>query len=162
MELPERLEPIPVGEGELVRKAAAPGLLLAAVGSLVPTALEVAGTLAEQGVECAVVNARFIKPLDERLLLAQIGRAKAVLTLEENVLAGGLGEAVLALMAAQGLSRPARLLGVPGDFVRFGARDAQLQASGLSTGQVLESARALWGEVRGGRGVSRGKKQRTA
>jgi 1-deoxy-D-xylulose-5-phosphate synthase len=143
------LVPIPVGQGELVRASAQPGLLLAAVGTMVATALEVAESLAAEGVPAAVVDARFIKPLDEKLLAEQIGRAKAVLTLEENVLAGGFGEAVLALMSRLALNRPVRLLGAPDRFVSFGSQQEQLRESGLTPAQVLESARELWRSASG-------------
>ncbi len=153
------LEPIPVGKGEVLRKAPRGALLLLAVGSMVETALGAADALAGEDVPCAVVDCRFIKPLDEDLLRREIGKARAVLTLEENVLAGGLGEAVLAMMAEAGLSRPARLLGVPDRFIGFGGRGDQLQESGLAPHQVLEAAQALWRETAG---IPRGKKQRTA
>jgi 1-deoxy-D-xylulose-5-phosphate synthase len=145
--LPANLEPIPIGQGELLREAQAPGLLLIGVGSQVSTALEVAALLAGEGIPATVVDARFIKPLDEPLLSAQIGKARAVLTLEENVLAGGLGEAVLALMARLDLARPTRLLGAPDRFVSFGSQKEQLQESGLAPAQVAETARALWADV---------------
>ena len=143
------LAPVPIGEGELLRPSGQPGLLLAAVGSMVATALEAAAGLAAEGVPVAVVDARFIKPLDEALLGAQIEGAKAVLTLEENVLAGGFGEGVLALMSRLGLSRPIRLLGAPDRFISFGSQQDQLRESGLTLPQVLESARDL-GRAAGG------------
>ena len=144
LDLAGPLTPIPIGQGELVRASGQPGLLLLAVGTMVGTALEAAAALAAEGVPAAVVDARFIKPLDEELLAEQIGRATAVLTLEENVLAGGFGEAVLALMSRLQLSRPVRLLGAPDRFVSFGSQDDQLRESGLTLAQVLESARELW------------------
>jgi 1-deoxy-D-xylulose-5-phosphate synthase len=143
------LQPIPIGQGELLREGAAPGLLLIAVGSLVETALQVADILAGEGVPSAVVDARFIKPLDEALLGEQIGKARAIVTLEENVLAGGMGEGVLALMARLDLARPARLLGAPDRFVSFGSQKDQLHESGLTAPQVAETARALWAAVAG-------------
>ncbi len=141
------LQPIPIGEGELLREADSPGLLLVAVGSLVASALEVAETLAAEGIPAAVVDARFIKPLDEKLLGEQIGKARAVITLEENVLAGGLGEGLLALMARLDLARPARLLGAPDRFISFGSQKDQLKESGLTAPQIAETAHALWAEV---------------
>jgi 1-deoxy-D-xylulose-5-phosphate synthase len=143
------LEPIPIGRGELVRAASQPGLLIAAVGSMVATALETADLLEAEGVPVSVVDARFIKPLDEKLLGEQISRAKVVLTMEENVLAGGFGESVLALMAQQGMSKPVRLLGAPDRFVSFGSQADQLRESGLSRSQVVETARELWRSVNG-------------
>ncbi len=143
------LEPVPVGKGELLRVASQPGLLIAAVGSMVATALEAATGLAAEGVPVAVVDARFIKPLDEALLGEQIGRAKAVLTLEENVLAGGFGESVLALMARLDISKPAQLLGAPDRFISFGSQQDQLRESGLTLPQILETARELWRKAGG-------------
>ena len=153
------LEPIPVGKGEVLRKAPRGALLLLAVGSMVNSALSAADALAGEDVPCAVVDCRFIKPLDEVLLRREIGKARAVMTLEENVVAGGMGEAVLAMMAAAGLSRPTRLLGVPDRFIDFGGQGDQLQDCGLAPHQVLEAAQALWRETAG---IPRSKKQRTA
>jgi len=159
MPLPEPLEPIPIGQGELLRAAEPPGLLLVAVGPLVHAALAVAEALAADAIPCALVDARFVKPLDETLLLEQIAQAKAVLTLEENVLSGGMGEGVLALMAAHDLQRPARLLGVPDAFVGFGSQADQLRAAGLLPEQIEATARSLWERAAGS---PRRRKQRSA
>ena len=145
------LEPVPVGCGELLVKAPRGGLLIAAIGSMVETALEAARTLSEEGISCSVVDARFLKPLDEDLLAAQISQAKAVLTLEENVLNGGLGQGVLALMAEYDLLRPAKLLGIPDAFVPYGSRGEQLNSCGLTVDQVSERARELWKKTEGAR-----------
>jgi 1-deoxy-D-xylulose-5-phosphate synthase len=151
LDLSAPLEPIPIGQGELLRGAARPGLLLVAIGSQDASALAVADALAADDIPCAVVDARFVKPLDAALLCAEIERARGVLTLEENVLAGGLGESVLALMAARDLGRPARLLGAPDAFVSFGSQHDQLRASGLLPEQIEATARALWNLVAEGR-----------
>jgi 1-deoxy-D-xylulose-5-phosphate synthase len=141
------LEPIPVGRGEVLRDGGPGALLLIAVGSMVATALTAAEDLAAARVPCTVLDARFIKPLDETLLAEHIGRARAVLTLEENVLAGGIGEGILALMASRGLARPARLLGAPDRFVSFGSQADQLREAGLTPPQVAAAALELWGTV---------------
>ena len=103
------LEPIPVGKGEVLRRAPRGALLLLAVGSMVETALDAADALAGEDVPCAVVDCRFIKPLDEAVLRRAIGKARAIRTLEENVLGGGLGVAVRADVAQAGVRRPARI-----------------------------------------------------
>ncbi|MCZ6627834.1 MAG: 1-deoxy-D-xylulose-5-phosphate synthase [SAR324 cluster bacterium] len=149
MDLPLQIEPILIGQGELLRPASQGGLLLAAVGSMVPVAEQVAEELESQGVDCAVINARFIKPLDEALLSEQIGKARGVITLEENVLSGGFGEAVLCLMAHQDLQRPARLLGAPDQFVSYGGQRDQLEAAGLTASQVLKTALDFWRGISG-------------
>jgi len=143
MELPATLEPIAIGTAEVVREDTPGGLLLVAIGTMVPTALEAAEALAGEGIACRVVDARFVKPLDAALLGEEIGKAGAVVTLEENMLAGGLGEGVLALMAAHDLQRPARTLGIPDTFVGYGAYQAQLEHVGLTTPQVIEKAMGL-------------------
>jgi 1-deoxy-D-xylulose-5-phosphate synthase len=148
-EIGAALDPIPVGQGELLHASTQPGLFIAAVGSMVVTALQVADALEAEGIPVAVADARFIKPLDEALLGEQIARAKAVLTLEENVLAGGFGEGVLALMAQRGLAKPIRLLGAPDRFISFGSQQDQLRESGLTPPQVIETARDLWNSVSG-------------
>jgi len=159
MAVDETLEPIPIGQGELLRKTEAPGLLLVAVGSQVEPALTVAEALEADGIPCAVVDARFVKPLDETLLLEQIEGAKAVVTLEENVLSGGMGQGILALMAAHDLARPTRLLGAPDAFMPFGSQTDQLRAAGLLPEQIQATARALWEQVAG---TTRRRKQRSA
>jgi 1-deoxy-D-xylulose-5-phosphate synthase len=143
------LAPIPVGEAAVLREAKAADLLLVAVGSMVKPALAVADALERDGIACAVVNARFVKPLDEAVLTERIEDANAVLTIEENVLAGGMGEGILRLMAEQGLSRPAKLLGAPDRFVSFGNPADQLREAGLLPEQIAESARALVRRARG-------------
>jgi 1-deoxy-D-xylulose-5-phosphate synthase len=125
--------PIPIGEAELIR----PGrdVVLLAYGTMVPVAVRTAALLAERGVDAAVVNARFAKPLDERLILEWARRVPRVVTLEEGALPGGFGDAVLELFAREsgsGLgSVRARSFGVPDRFFDHGARDSLLRAAGL-------------------------------
>lgn len=146
MPMEEPLTPVPVGEGEVLRQQKN-GLLLVAVGTMVKTALQVSDALAGKKIPCSVVDARFIKPLDEKLLLEQIAGARAVITLEENVGIGGFGEGVLSLMANHDLMRPFRNLAAPDAFISFGSQEEQLRASGLTVEQALETARELWAMV---------------
>ena len=143
------LEPIPIGQGELVREEPRAELLLIAVGSMVKPAIQVAQELSAKGVACDVINARFVKPLDEELLLARISAVRGVVTLEENVLSGGFGEGILALMARHDVNCPVRLLGAPDEFVSYGSQTDQLRAAGLLPEQIKETALALWHEVSG-------------
>jgi len=100
-------------------------LLILAVGALVYPALEAARSLAGLGVDATVVNARFIKPLDGPRLLPLMARIRRVLTLEENVLAGGFGSAVLELLH-DGTGIPGEVevlrLGIPDVFVEHGSQ----------------------------------------
>lgn len=90
-----KLEQIPLGKGELLKKGKD---LLIAFGSLVHPALEAANKLEDDGIELAVVNARFAKPLDEELILSYAGSGNVVITVEEGVTAGGFGSAVRELL----------------------------------------------------------------
>src|SRR5690606_17064705 len=80
-------EPLPIGRGELLRPGA--DVAIIAIGSMVHPALAAAEQLAAGGIDAAVVNARFVKPLDEELLLDVIGRADCVVTVEEGARQGG-------------------------------------------------------------------------
>lgn len=111
---------LPWARGEIL--AAGKELLLIAVGSMVYPALEVAGILKEQGITASVINARFIKPLDEELLADAVRNHPNFVTLEENVVAGGFGSAVLEMLASQGITEINCLnIGLPDDFVTHGS-----------------------------------------
>ncbi|MCK4690915.1 MAG: 1-deoxy-D-xylulose-5-phosphate synthase, partial [Desulfuromonadales bacterium] len=119
------IEPLEIGQGELLRKGS--DVLIIAVGVLVGEALEAAKLLSEQGIEVAVVDARFVKPLDCELILSQAAKVPLVVTAEENVLQGGFGAAVLELLSDAGLSVPIRRIGIPDEFVEQGTQ-AELRA----------------------------------
>jgi 1-deoxy-D-xylulose-5-phosphate synthase len=126
----EKLEPLPIGQAELLRGGG--DVVLAAYGTMVPVAMKTAALLSEAGVDAAVVNARFAKPLDERLLLEWARRVPRVVTLEEGAIPGGFGDAVLELFSRQPVpGLRARSFGVPDRFFDHGARDSLLRAAGL-------------------------------
>ncbi len=110
---------LPWATSELLRDAG-DELLLIAVGPLAYAALEAADQLAAAEVACSVIDARFVKPLDEALLLDRIKRAKAVISIEEGCLAGGFGSALLELCEQHGLQPNLRRLGVPDRFISHG------------------------------------------
>lgn len=135
---------LPVGRGEILREGKDLGIL--AVGPLVYEALAAAEQLAAAGIEAAVVNARFIKPLDRELILAQARLTGRLLTVEEHVVSGGFGSAVLELLAAEGLKGVAvRCLGVPDAFIGHG-RPGELRAAlGLDAKGIAGAAAELLG-----------------
>lgn len=96
------MELIPVGKAELLRQGT--DVTLVGFGVCVTECEKAAAILEEEGISAGVINARFAKPLDEQLLLAQARATGAVVTVEENVRAGGFGEAVLDLLADNGLA----------------------------------------------------------
>ncbi len=124
------LKPLPIGEAELLRGGG--DVVLAAYGTMVSVAMKTASLLSEAGVDAAVINARFAKPLDERLLLEWARRVPRVVTLEEGAIPGGFGDAVLELFSRQPVpGLRARSFGVPDRFFDHGSRDSLLRAAGL-------------------------------
>lgn len=109
---------IPPGTAESLRDGG--DVALIAIGAMVEPALSAADHLAEQGIKAAVVNARFVKPLDTALLKTVIDHAACVVTLEENALMGGFGSAVLEWMQEAGVCKPVLRIGLPDNFVEQG------------------------------------------
>jgi 1-deoxy-D-xylulose-5-phosphate synthase len=136
------LKKIPIGQAEVLREGE--DLLILALGASVYPALAAAAELEKQGHRATVVNARFVKPLDEQLLLNQAARHGRVLTVEENVAAGGFGSAVLELFADQGLlGIPVKRLGIPDTFVEHGSQAILRQKYGLDAAGILKGALEL-------------------
>lgn len=129
------LEPLPIGQGELLRGAEGDGktpeLGVIAIGHMVQVALEAADALIAEGHRVAVVNARFVKPLDEELICATARRVKRLITVEENAVQGGFGSAVLELLHREGIEMPVTVVGIPDEFVHHGAQKIQRRELGL-------------------------------
>jgi 1-deoxy-D-xylulose-5-phosphate synthase len=129
-------EPLPIGRGELRRDGR--GVALLAFGSMLPPALEAAGALS-----ATVANMRFVKPLDEALILALAHGHELLVTVEENAVAGGAGSAVAEVLARHGHAVPCLHLGLPDRFVDQDAHPAQLAACGLDASGILAAVRAV-------------------
>ena len=129
------LEPIGLGKPEVLRQGQEAALV--AYGSMVQTACDAADLLAGDGIDAAVVNARFAKPIDVDALRAITSQAQVVATLEEHALAGGFGSAVLETLTARGAA-PANVLrfGMPDEFVAHGDRNGLLAELGLDAQSV--------------------------
>jgi 1-deoxy-D-xylulose-5-phosphate synthase len=134
--------PLPVGKAEILRRGR--DLSLLAVGSMVGVAAEVAEALACDGVDCSVVNARYVKPLDEEMILGEAVRTGRILTIEENVTTGGFGAAVLELLEKREVrTLQTAVLGLPDRFITHGPRGVLLEECGLDAASVARRARAL-------------------
>ncbi|MBV6424681.1 MAG: 1-deoxy-D-xylulose-5-phosphate synthase [Steroidobacteraceae bacterium] len=129
---------LPVGKAELRREGRS-GLLVLAWGALVEAAMAIGDRF-----DATVVNMRFVKPLDESLVVQLASRHRAVLTLEENVLAGGAGSAVGELLAAEGIAVPLLSLGIPDRFIEHGSREECLEMAGLDTPSLLAATDHWW------------------
>ncbi|MCG3177230.1 MAG: 1-deoxy-D-xylulose-5-phosphate synthase [Candidatus Omnitrophica bacterium] len=150
------------GKAELLREGS--DVTLLAAGSMVYTAYEAAELLAREGVQACVINVRFVKPLDEQLILDQARRTPLVVTMEEGNIAGGFGGAVLELLESRsaeiGPARPeVRVLALPDRFIEHGRREDLLAEHGLSAQAVRTTVLTALRE-RYGRGVSAGRSYR--
>jgi 1-deoxy-D-xylulose-5-phosphate synthase len=134
---------LPVGRGEVLRDGL--DLTIAAIGAPVVFAQRAAEILAERGVSARVLNARFLKPLDERLLLDSIRETGAMVTVEEAMLAGGFGAAVLELLAREDVRLPVRCIGVPDRIFDHGSQSQLRKDAGIDAETIAEQALALVG-----------------
>jgi 1-deoxy-D-xylulose-5-phosphate synthase len=134
---------LPIGKGEELRGTDESALDLAvlAAGYSVLPSLEAADALIQEGHRIGMVNARYIKPLDEELICDVAKRAKKIITVEENVIAGGFGSAVLELLAREGLSTPVTNIGVPDSFVHHASQKIQRRELGLDADGLLYTFR---------------------
>jgi 1-deoxy-D-xylulose-5-phosphate synthase len=97
--------------------------------------------LEEEGLSLAVVDARFVKPLDSELILAEARATGLLLTVEENALQGGFGSAVLELLADQGAGPRVLRFGVPDRFVEQGTQDELRQRIGIDAASLVAQVR---------------------
>ncbi len=136
------IETIPVGQAEVLREGGETAIF--AIGSTVYPAIEAAETLHREGIETTVVNCRFVKPLDEALLCTVARSAKRIVTVEENVLMGGFGSAVLELFEARAL-RPLQIkrLGIGDEFVPHATQQALRSRYGIDASGIAEAVRGL-------------------
>ena len=139
-------EQLPIGKGEVIRDG--DDLAILAIGVTVYPALAAADKLAEEGINCAVVNARFAKPLDEKLMLELATNTNKVLTVEENTLAGGFGSAVLELLNKAKLPEvKVECLGLPDWFIAHGTQQHFRSKFGLDADGIAQRIKASFPEL---------------
>ena len=138
-----QMSALPIGRG-VIRREGGSGLALLVFGTLLGPAL----TLAER-LDATVVNMRFIKPLDTDLLMAIAARHSALVTVEENAVAGGAGAAVAEALAAAGVTIPLQLIGIPDEFIEHGSRNDCLVAAGLDPAGLARRIEPWWQALRG-------------
>jgi 1-deoxy-D-xylulose-5-phosphate synthase len=140
--LDPEMKELPVGKAEVLRRGK--DLVILAIGVTVRPALEAASRLQNQGVEAAVINARFVKPLDEELLCSLAAEGRPLITVEENALQGGFGSSVLELLEEKALSDIAvKRLGIPDVFVEHGAQDELRHKYGIDAEGIFQAALTL-------------------
>jgi 1-deoxy-D-xylulose-5-phosphate synthase len=138
---------IDIGKGEVLREGQ--DILLLAIGSTVYPSLFAAERLAEAGIQAAVINARFLKPLDANLLCDWAKKTGKVITVEENVLQGGFGSAVLELFQERGLSSiQVKRLGIPDTFVEHGPQALLREKYGIDEKGIFKGVMEMFEEER--------------
>jgi 1-deoxy-D-xylulose-5-phosphate synthase len=136
---------IEIGKGEVLREGQ--DILIIAIGTTVYPSLRAAEKLADIGIQTAVINSRFLKPLDGKLLCDWAKRIGKVLTVEENVLQGGFGSAVLELFQERGLiSIQVKRLGIPDIFVEHGPQALLREKYGIDENGILKGAKKMFEE----------------
>ncbi|MFO0752351.1 MAG: 1-deoxy-D-xylulose-5-phosphate synthase [Thermodesulfovibrionales bacterium] len=134
--------PLEKGKAEVLREGK--DIALLAVGPTVFPALKAAERLVKDGFDPCVINTRFIKPLDEALLASLFGRVKRIVTVEENVLAGGFGSAVVECLSETGITEVAvRRVGIADAFVEHGSPAVLRKNYGLDDEGIYKAALSL-------------------
>ncbi len=136
--LAEEMTALPIGRAQLRREGRS-GLAILVFGTLLDSALKIAERL-----DATVVNMRFIKPLDEDMVISLAERHRAIVTVEENATIGGAGSAVGELLASEGLLIPLLHVGIPDRFIEHGSRDSCLVAAGLDAAGLASSIERWW------------------
>ncbi len=134
------MEDLLIGKAEVLKEGF--DLCFWAIGSMVKPALDAAELLAKEGISAGVVNMRFAKPLDTELLKAHAQRYGKIITLEEGVLAGGVGSAVLEYLNQEELLDKCRVLtlGIPDEFILHGDKALLFKDIGLDTPAIAAKA----------------------
>ncbi len=132
------MQALPLGRAETRRRGGS-GLALLAFGSMVTPA-----AAAAEALDATLVNMRFVKPLDEALIASIAADHRAIVTLEENVIAGGAGSAVLEFLQRIECGIPVLQIGVPDGFVEHGSREDNLVTAGLDGASIRTAIDRFW------------------
>src|SRR5580693_383948 len=129
---------LPVGIAQLRREGRS-GLAILAFGALVDSAQKIAERL-----DATIVNMRFVKPLDEKMIVSIAARHRALITIEENAIMGGAGSGVSEVLATAGLQLPTLHIGIPDRFIEHGTRDTCLTRAGLDLPGLSSQVETWW------------------
>jgi 1-deoxy-D-xylulose-5-phosphate synthase len=137
----EPMHVLPVGRAETLREGDDVAIL--AAGTMVLPAERAGDLLAAEGVNATVVNMRFVKPLDEELVLDVARRCGAIVTAEENVAPGGFGAAVLELLARHDITIPVKTLAIPDRIFEQASQGRLREMAGLTPGNIAATAHSV-------------------
>jgi 1-deoxy-D-xylulose-5-phosphate synthase len=139
-------EALPIGKGELLRDGTE--VAIVAIGVPVSHAVTAAKRLEEEGISTAVVNARFVKPLDQDLIVEVAKRVRYVVTVEEGSKMGGFGSAVLEALSDAGVADvTTKVLGLPDRYIEQGPQDFLRERYGLTAEGIYLSVKELIGKT---------------
>jgi 1-deoxy-D-xylulose-5-phosphate synthase len=137
----EPLRAMEIGKGEVLRRGEHAAML--AIGATVVPCLRAAEALAGEGIECTVVNARFVKPIDETIITELARQFTQVITVEENAIAGGFGSAVSEALERNNAPHVVvHRLGVPDRFIDHASQGQQREMLGLTPEHIAAEVRA--------------------
>jgi 1-deoxy-D-xylulose-5-phosphate synthase len=137
-----QMSALPVGKAE-VRREGRSGLLLLAFGTMVAPCVALAEKL-----DATLVNMRFVKPLDADLVCRLASTHSCIVTLEENVIAGGAGSAVAECLSAHGIDAHVHHIGIPDQFIEHGSREDCLVMAGIDAAGVERQVQRIWADHR--------------
>jgi 1-deoxy-D-xylulose-5-phosphate synthase len=148
VKIKEQPAPLPIGQAEVLRQGS--NIMIWALGPMVQEALKLAERLAaEENLSVGVVNARFVKPLDRNLLLSHAAVVPLLVTMEDHVIAGGFGSAVLEALQEANCPTAVERIGWPDKFIEHGNSVEQLRAAhGLSTDDLFRRLLGRWQDRR--------------
>ncbi|MGB8702749.1 MAG: 1-deoxy-D-xylulose-5-phosphate synthase, partial [Thermosynechococcaceae cyanobacterium] len=143
--LEEGWEPLPIGKAEVLRQGR--DVLIVAYGSMVYPSVQAADILSEHGIRAAVVNARFVKPIDADLIVPLAQEIGKVVTVEEGCIMGGFGTALMEVLMEHDVVVPVTRLGVPDLLVEHATPNQSMAELGLTSPQIAESILKLFSKT---------------
>jgi 1-deoxy-D-xylulose-5-phosphate synthase len=136
----QELKTLEIGKSELIGNGN--DVAIIAIGNMVCPSIEAAKRLSDEGISVAVVNARFVKPLDETMILAVARKTGRIVTVEEHALSGGFGSAVLECLDANGVAGiKTHRIGVPDAFIEHGTQQVLRKKYGLDADGIYLSVK---------------------
>ncbi|MFZ3121800.1 MAG: 1-deoxy-D-xylulose-5-phosphate synthase [Thermodesulfovibrionales bacterium] len=131
-----------IGKGEILKEGS--DMALIAIGNAVHPALAAAERLEKEGIKASVINARFIKPLDKELISSMAKNIKRIITIEENMIAGGFGSSVLEYLNSADIPDiKIKLLGIPDEFVEQGSQAILRKKYGIDEEGIYQNCKAF-------------------
>jgi 1-deoxy-D-xylulose-5-phosphate synthase len=140
--LKEFRAPIEAGKCEWIKKGQQVALF--ALGSMVKTAEQVAELLEEKGIHCSIINARFVQPFDKECIRSLAEDHTLLVTMEENVISGGMGEHIAAFLAQERIPLAIQIAAIPNDFVEQGNVNKLKEVLRIDAQSIFEK---IWKEV---------------